>query len=282
MACSCSSSTTVRSCAPYANVNDVNNLLSAVCPNCTQTVPSGTDSSLFCSFFGGAMDDCCEFLIVFEGTNVWISSDCSIWINIALGTHEIGDVKQSARSNDNDNKWLLLDGRTIGSSLSNATHRNNADMLLLFLHLWDEFGNTELPIQDSTGTPVARGVDALTDWNANRRIPLPDLRGHIVAGMDDPGNGAGAAGRITNANADILGGSSGSENHTLTESEMPSHNHVQQIAGTSTTTGGIWTKVGSVNATADSAHTTKDTGGDQPHNNVQPTFYLNYFIYTGN
>jgi microcystin-dependent protein len=56
---------------------------------------------------------------------------------------------------------------------------------------------------------------------------LPDLRGRTVFGLDNMGGTA--ASRITvaggNFNGTTLGATGGAENHTLTTSEMPVHNH---------------------------------------------------------
>jgi hypothetical protein len=286
MACSCESSTVVRSCAPYANVNDVNNLLSAICPNCAAVVPAGTSSSNFCSLgFDGAMDDCCEYLVVFEGTNIWFSVDCSLWIMLTGATStkwEVGDLKPSSRISDSTNVWLRSDGRTVGNGVSGATARANTDMLTLFTHLWDEFSNTELVIQDSSGTPTARGASAAADWSANKRMPLPDLRGRTIAGMDDP-TGADAADRITDAGADILGDNVGSEEHILTTSEMPIHTHTARAKDGGTLNSTLWLESGdATTATIADAGMINNAGGGLGHANIQPTYFLNYFIYTGN
>ncbi len=66
---------------------------------------------------------------------------------------------------------------------------------------------------------------------------LPDLRGRVVAGKDDMGGTS--ANRLTNQtgglNGDTLGATGGSEAHTLTEGQMPSHDH--DYSGTTSTDG---------------------------------------------
>ena len=52
---------------------------------------------------------------------------------------------------------------------------------------------------------------------------LPDLRGRIPLTKDNMGGTS--ANRVTAAAADTLGGSGGAENHTLSASEIPAHNH---------------------------------------------------------
>jgi microcystin-dependent protein len=157
--------------------------------------------------------------------------------------------------------------------------------------------------------------DASTTFN------LPDLRGRVVAGQDDMGGSS--ANRLTDQsgglNGDTLGASGGSETHTLTEGQLPSHTHA---AGTlAADSGGSHTHVYSGNAGSEDnnaeggvtkplrtnfastpfstasgtedaiesggAHThtvsgsTGAVGSGTAHNNVQPTFILNKIIFAG-
>ena len=109
---------------------------------------------------------------------------------------------------------------------------------------------------------------------------LPDLRGRVVAGQDDMGGSS--ANRLTDQtgglNGDTLGDTGGSETHTLSNAQMPSHTHSvaaqQQVSGDSTNRGGS----GQLGAAA--TITTSSTGSGSAHNNVQPTIILNYIIRT--
>ena len=109
---------------------------------------------------------------------------------------------------------------------------------------------------------------------------VPDLRGRVVAGQDDMGGSS--ANRLTDQtgglNGDTLGDTGGSETHTLSTAQMPSHTHTvaaqQQVGGDSTNRGGS----GELGAAA--TITSSSTGGDSAHNNVQPTIILNYIIRT--
>lgn len=98
---------------------------------------------------------------------------------------------------------------------------------------------------------------------------VPDLRGRIIAGKDNMGGSS--ANRITNAAADSLGGAMGAETHTLSETEMPQHNHSMytMIAGVAIAGGSGFQGSTSV---------TGNTGGGQAHNNVQPTLFVNKLI----
>lgn len=183
-----------------------------------------------------------------------------------------------ARISDDGNRWLRCDGRTIGNATSGGTARANADMEDLFTHLWSEFANTELVIEDSTGTPTTRGASAAADWAADKRMPLLDTRGRTIAGMDDP-TGGDAANIITDAQADVLGGVMGAETHTLVETELPADIGDPLASNAALVPGNVAYQLSNTtNLTA----SIRNTGGDQPHANVQPTMFLNYFIYTGN
>lgn len=127
------------------------------------------------------------------------------------------------------------------------------------------------------GTNFGTG-DGSTTFN------LPDLRGRFPLGQDDMG-GTGAD-RVTHANADTLSGAEGAETHTLSSSEIPSHNH--SVSATF--------EIGSGNGSStctkapfdsDLVCTPRDVdvsqssfGGGGAHNNMPPYLTLNYIIRT--
>lgn len=121
--------------------------------------------------------------------------------------------------------WVRANGRTIGNGSSGGTERANADTATLYALLWDSYSNTVLPIQDSAGTLTTRGVSATADYAANKRLPLPDMRGRAWFGLDDMGNsaasrlGAVITGETTN------GSTGGSETVVLTEANLAAHTH---------------------------------------------------------
>ena len=118
---------------------------------------------------------------------------------------------------------------------------------------------------------------------------LPDLRGRAAM---HPGRGPGLAPRR-------LGEKVGTETVTLTTAQIPSHSHTGTTSttkidlstnvGTSDTSDGrhIGNHLGAFNedATPDaklggvtSGTTINNTGGGQPHNNMQPSTTVNYII----
>jgi microcystin-dependent protein len=86
--------------------------------------------------------------------------------------------------------------------------------------------------------------------------------------------GGSSANRVTNSQADAIGGSSGAETHTLTTAQMPSHNH-SIVYGPGS---------GSINPSAhyttshNSNMYTGSAGSNNAHNNMQPYMALNYII----
>lgn len=121
------------------------------------------------------------------------------------------------------------------------------------------------------GTTYGAG-DGSTTFN------LPDLRGRVVAGQDDMGGTS--ANRLTNqsggVDGDVLGAAGGAETHTLTTAQMPAHTHT---TGLTASGNGGWSISGNPGNYSSSSGT-GSTGGGGAHNNVQPTFILNYIIKT--
>lgn len=229
--------------------------------------------------------------------------------SIANALYKTGDIKKTVKKTA-ETGWLLLDGKTIGSASSGGTSRANADTADLYALLWTDWDNTVLPIQDSSGSPTTRGASAAADFAANKRMPLPDHRERVAAGWDNLADVTRLSSPVT---GDTIGSSGGSQSHTLTTGEIPSHTHTgttnsggdhSHFSGHgdnattnfiygSTTTGvpgsaTVGLSVDSktpthqaVTSTA-SAHshafTSDATGGGAAHNNVQPTIVFNYQV----
>ena len=121
--------------------------------------------------------------------------------------------------------WVRCNGRTIGNAASSATERANADAEDLFLFLWGQDASLLLEVLPS------RGASAAGDFAANKTIALPDLRGRALVGMD-PMAAASATTRLdgvtvdsTGADAKLIGAYGGRGTHTLTEDQLPAHDH---------------------------------------------------------
>mgnify|MGYP003112779393 CR=1 FL=1 len=96
---------------------------------------------------------------------------------------------------------------------------------------------------------------------------LPDLRGRAPIGA---GQGDGLSDRVM-ASAD------GAETHQLTVDEMPAHSHQYGAPHLQTYGMSSFAERG-VNPTSQEWYSVSETGGDQPHNNMQPFLVVNYII----
>ena len=116
------------------------------------------------------------------------------------------------------------------------------------------------------GTTYGTG-DGSTTFN------IPNLKGRVPVGLD-----------TSDTSFDTLGETGGEKTHTLTIDEMPSHNHIEQYgslawvdeAGLGETATGhkpTWNAQSTLKA-----NITKNTGGGQAHNILQPYIVMNYII----
>jgi microcystin-dependent protein len=148
---------------------------------------------------------------------------------------------------------------------------------------------TAYPVLFTTLSTTYGSGDGSTTFN------IPDMRGRAVAGKDDMGGTA--ASRLTAtvlSAANTLGATGGTQTHTMTSAEMPSHTHIQDSHG-HTVRGEAQTYPGNallpylqpyynLTGTADSraiiatTATNQNTGGGSAHLNTQPTIVLNYII----
>lgn len=95
---------------------------------------------------------------------------------------------------------------------------------------------------------------------------VPDLRGRTVVGA---GDGSGLASRS-------IGQSFGEEDHQLSVSELASHSHSIEL--TTSVPGVAPGEVGFDVTVPFVPDATGNTGGDVAHNNIQPSYVLNYGV----
>lgn len=106
------------------------------------------------------------------------------------------------------------------------------------------------------------GVIGTTFGGSGGSFNVPDDRGYAHAAADNLGTAAGSAGRLNNWAVEQVGGES---THLLTIPEMPTHNHSAAGGGSNVPggSGALFTPV--------TTGVTGSTGGNSPHNNIQPT-----------
>jgi len=200
-----------------------------------------------------------------------------------------GDIKTTLKTVA-DIGWVMMNDGTIGSAASGASTRANADTQALFTLLWNNISDANCPVVGG------RGSSAAADFAANKKITLPKILGRALASA---GSGAG----LTTRN---LGDAIGAETVTLTaatQASMPVSGGTVSggsvsggtINGASTTTLGtsgaqvvstgtcpcapntVYPQVSGSTSGATLSGATA-SGGGNPHQNMQPTSFLNFMI----
>ena len=174
-----------------------------------------------------------------------------------------GQILAKASNQDNDVEWIDNIGQGGGDTLPiGAILPFSSDTIPNGWLLCDgsSFSTTSYPeLFDVIG--ITYGYDD------DRNPKLPDLRGRVAVGKKD-------ATSADDTEFSSLGKTGGEKTHTLTVSEMPKHSHnfqFDQTEGSNVTA----VKTGVNNAYAKA---TSETGGNQPHNNLQPYIVTNYII----
>jgi microcystin-dependent protein len=211
---------------------------------------------------------------------------------IPSGAIVSGSVYTAAYEAGNE-EWLLhgfFGDQTEDTATIKLTARSSAPSGWLLCQGQAVSRTTYAALFDAIGTTYGAG-DSSTTFN------IPDIAGRVVAGKES------SASRLTSAVSGVdggtLGAAGGSQSHTLTEAQLPSHTHsVTDPGHTHSITdayrspadiGGQFDAVrafsggGSATVTFSAASNTTgitigNTGSGQAHNNVQPVIVLNYII----
>jgi len=137
--------------------------------------------------------------------------------------------------------FVRCNGNTIGATGSSATELADTTLAqALYEYLW-AFPN--ITLQSAT-----KGADAHADFIALKRLILPDVRGRVIAGLDDMG--AAAANRLTTAgfgvSGIILGNVGGTETIAFAKANFPTG---ATLPATGLTWSGSWSQGTTSNAT---------------------------------
>lgn len=186
---------------------------------------------------------------------------------LPVTTHVLGDVKPSF-SNIAATGWIRMNDDTIGNLASGATARANADTEDLFVLLWNNVSDAFAPVSGG------RGATAIDDFNANKTLRFPLINGRVPGGS---GTGAGLTARTLGEDVSL------EEEHSLTLTEMPPHLHSLPFTGSENSAdfGSDFT----ARVSGPTGISTGETGGVgpppstvAPHNNMQPTTFMNWYI----
>ena len=184
------------------------------------------------------------------------------------------------------NRKLQVEGDVELNGNVKFTNKNSNIMETLptfMIIMW--LGNVDPAVNNGKIVPIPKGW-ALCDGGTYRigrdgyaepgmvgtDLATPDLRGRFLVGAGQ-GNG------LTKKNLSSMGGS---ETHTLTEAEMPSHNHKLPVGVGDTRNNRqvehqvsmYWNYYG----WGPRDNLIHNTGGNQPHNNMPPWYAINYIM----
>jgi len=126
--------------------------------------------------------------------------------------------------------YILAFG-TIGNGASAASNRANADQANLFALIWNNWTDAQAPVSGG------RGASAAADFAANKTIAVPDLRGRVVAGLDNMGGVA--AGRLTSTTMTPNGVTPGATGGTQTATVSGTTSGTLSVSGTTADVSGI-------------------------------------------
>jgi microcystin-dependent protein len=122
-------------------------------------------------------------------------------------------------------------------------------------------------------------IGTIYGGDGQNTFAVPDLRGRVPVHQ---GQGPGTSNRI-------IGELGGTENVTITNQQLPLHNHTAQVSSNTGTTGtpspGVTLGVADVDLYIAESPTVNmnalsisSAGGSQPHSNIQPYLAVNFII----
>ncbi len=132
-------------------------------------------------------------------------------------------------------------------------------------------GSAYNSVSDTSLTNLFNAISTTYGGTGASSFNVPDRRGRVGIGLDNMGGTS--AGRMTNASADVVGGTGGLEKVALVAANNGQHDHPYTIGVVSGTGGGNEGGVKSLDET-----TTDSSGLGTPHENTQPWMAFNIYI----
>ena len=150
---------------------------------------------------------------------------------------------------------------------------------VLYSKLWNRVKDwPPIEVFDEQGNPIG-AYEVIQDLGAE--FVLPNIQGRIFVAAGDRNDIEGISPRK-------VGEVGGAEAHKLTTEEMPVHNHKakasdQEAEDSRPNDVYLGKAIGDhfIDAPNTEMAPSTDTGGDEPHNNMQPWIGINYIIFTG-
>lgn len=157
--------------------------------------------------------------------------------------------------------FLFYNGKTLGNDDSEADFKGEI-YKPLYLHQWENL--------DYVVVAGGKGMGALADWEAGKKLTLPDARRKMLVGAD----------YTENVLDRQLGMTGGEEKHKLTLHEMPPHNHQSKQGSLYGNTGNDELMCSGDDYTHSVINMTLTTtaGDGEPHNNMPPWLALNFIV----
>ncbi|MEL6325705.1 MAG: hypothetical protein AAFQ61_02195 [Cyanobacteria bacterium J06626_23] len=170
-------------------------------------------------------------------------------------------VSSGLYQDENGHFWYPATGGSIGSASSGADAAA-AVLEKLFEKLWAHLGlsTPDWAIQTSSGGASTAGVSAQADWDADKRLIIPDMRGRGILGA---GQGSGLTDRA-------VGDQGGAETHALTESENGPHNHPIEYEGNTGSSNAALFVRGDLANSGFRTQYIQSSGSGTPHNIMGP------------
>jgi hypothetical protein len=193
---------------------------------------------------------------IYQGSSTWAIFGYTRGLNLPGMSLPTGACFWMPTANVSITGAVRANGRTIGTASSGATELASATTSGLYSFLWNNLSNSICPV---TG---GRGASAAADFSANKAIGLPDLRGYVMAGLDDMGNSA--ASRLTSLTMTPDGVSAmatgGGQTVTFLQANLPSVNWSITEPNSGTGHTHSYTSVGGNNASAGGAVQAQSSG----------------------